>query len=79
MEVSNVHDALKRAQAKDRADSALINTSIRINPLSRTLAEDICKAHGITLSQFIRECVDLLILDYVGQRQAANIGIDDGR
>lgn len=66
--LTNVHDALSRAQEKAKNKVALVNANFKINPLNKEIAEQICVKNGTTMSEFLRECVDGLIEDYMGQK-----------
>jgi len=70
---SDVHDALKRAQLAEREKVVLINTNFKIHPQKKEMAEQICAAHGTTLSAFLRECVHSLVADYAGEKTVTEI------
>ena len=70
-QLTNIQDAMQRAQeaAKDRV--ALVNANFKINPIKKEIAEQICQKNAVTLSEFLRECVEGLISDYVGEKTAS--------
>lgn len=75
IEVSNVHQALSRAVDSERNRVALVNANFKVDPLRKETAEGICAKHGTTLSAFLRECCDVLLLDFLGPKEAAKLGI----
>lgn len=72
-QLTNVHDAMNRAQVSERDRVALVNANFKIHPIKKEVAEQICAKNGTTLSAFLRECVEGLISDYIGEKAAAEI------
>lgn len=68
MELSTVHKAVTRAQEKTK-ELILINASYKINPEIKEVAELICRQNGITLSEYVRQCIECLVNDYTGLDQ----------
>lgn len=75
IDVSNVHEALSRAVETEKDRVALVNANFKIHPLRKELAEGICEKNATTLSAYLRECCDLLLVDYLGPKEASRIGI----
>lgn len=71
--LTNVHDALHRAVLSERDRVNLVPATFKINPLKKTIAEQICEKSGTTLSSFLRECCEGLVLDYAGPKAAAKL------
>lgn len=76
VELSSVHDALSRAALSERDRVTLVNANFKIHPLRKEIAEGICAKNATTLSAFLRECTDVLILDFLGPKEAAKLGIE---
>lgn len=74
--VSNVHDALTRAVESRKAKVNLINQTFKCHPVVKELGAEICEKHGIDLSEFLRECLNALVRDYVGPDRMIKLGID---
>lgn len=74
--LTNVHDALRRAVIADSKKVALTNANFKMHPLRKEVAEEICQKNGTTLSAFLRECTDGLIMDYAGPDVAKKLGVD---
>lgn len=72
-ELSSVHDALADAQMAERDRVNLVNLNVKVHPLKKSAAESICEAHGVTVSAYVRACVDRLVLDYGGPKLAAKL------
>lgn len=70
-ELSTVHDALRRATTSEGAIVPLVNSSFKINPVKKEIVEQICRENGTSLSAFLRACADVLIVDYLGPKDAA--------
>lgn len=66
--LTNVHDALARSQETDRNKVPLVNANFKCHPIKKEVAERICVKNGTTLSGFLRECVEGLVKDYVGDK-----------
>lgn len=75
VEVSNVHHALSRAVDSEKNRVALVNANFKVDPLRKESAEGLCEKNGTTLSAYLRECVNILLLDYLGPKEAAKMGI----
>lgn len=71
--LTNVHDAIHRAQISESDRAALINANFKIHPTKKVVVEQICKQNGTTFSAFLRECCDGLIGDYVGEKAASDL------
>lgn len=69
LSLDNVHDALVRAQTASMNNVASRNANFKMNPIKKELAMEICKSMGTDLSEFLRQCVDGLIADYVGPKK----------
>lgn len=63
-ELSNVHEAIQRAQMSTRLSNLTERIGVRLEKSSKDRATLICHSHGISLSDFFRECADGLIRDY---------------
>lgn len=74
--VSSVHQALNRAISSERERVALVNANFKINPVHKELTEGICLKNGTTISSFLRECCTVLLIDYLGPKEAARLGIE---
>lgn len=72
-ELSSVHDALRDAQLAEADRVILVNLNTKVHPLKKSAAESICEAHGITVSAYVRSCIDRLVLDYGGPKLAAKL------
>lgn len=60
-----VHDALQRAQDKAIPVSRKRSPgAYRVRKEVKDAADTICKSHGITLSNYVEECLELLVEDY---------------
>lgn len=70
---TNIHDALQRATLSERDRVALINANFKLHPAKKEVAEQICAKNGTTLSAFLRECVDGLIVDFAGPKAAKQL------
>lgn len=66
--LTNVHDAIQRAVLSDRNKTRLVNATVKIDPLKKQAAEGLLAKQGTSLSSFVRECVDGLLLDYMGPK-----------
>lgn len=71
--VTNVHQALTEAAIKEKNRVTLVNANFKIDPIKKTLAEQICEKHGATLSSFMRECVEGLVKDYMGPKASKKL------
>jgi hypothetical protein len=71
--LTNVHDALHRAVLSERNRVNLVPATFKIDPLKKEISEQICQKNGTTLSSFLRECCEGLILDYAGPKAAAKL------
>lgn len=69
--LTNVHEALHRAIYESTHESQLKNCTFKVLPSRKQLAEQICARHGTTLSTYLRQCVNSLIVDYVAPRDLA--------
>jgi hypothetical protein len=67
--LTNVHDALQKAQEKARDRVTLVNANFKIHPVLKVVAEQICEVQGVTLSDFLRECAYGLVRDYAGEKE----------
>lgn len=72
-ELTSVHEALNRAQLSEKDKVALVNGTFKIHPIKKEMAEQICEKHGTTLSAFLRECVEGLVKDYIGDKATKQI------
>lgn len=73
IELTNVHDALNKAVESERDRVAFVNANFKIHPIKKEVAEQLCNKHGTTLSAFLRECVDGLVKDYVGEEATKSL------
>lgn len=73
IELTNVHDALNKAVESERDRVTFVNANFKIHPIKKEVAEQICNKHGTTLSAFLRECVDGLVKDYVGEEATKSL------
>lgn len=73
IELTNVHDALNKAVDSERDRVAFVNANFKLHPIKKEVAEQICNKHGTTLSAFLRECVDGLVKDYVGEEATKSL------
>lgn len=73
--LTDVHEALVRAQDSDKDRVALVNANFKIHPIKKEVAEQICSKNGTTLSSFLRECVNGLVRDYVGDKESESLEI----
>lgn len=71
--LTDVHEALSRAQDSDKDRVALVNANFKIHPIKKEVAEQICAKNGTTLSSFLRECVNGLVKDYVGDKASESL------
>lgn len=73
MSLTNVHDALEQAvlnvnrERSEADDKNLDVTTIRVHPTVKEAAAQICAKHGVTISQFVRACLEGLVYDYVSE------------
>lgn len=74
--VTNVHDALTRAIDVRKTKVNMVNQTFKVHPLAKELAAEICEKHGIDPSEFLRECLNALVRDYVGPDRMIKLGID---
>lgn len=70
---TDVHAALSKAAAKERDNITFVNTNFKCHPLKKQAAEQICEQNGATLSGFLRECIDGLIVDYMGAKALSKL------
>lgn len=75
MPVTSVHDALQRAVLSESNRVAMVNANFKVDPGRKSVAETICEKNGTTLSAYLRECTDGLIIDYAGPKVARDLGI----
>lgn len=66
---TDVHDALRKAQLSENNRVAMVNANFKLNPIKKEMAEQICTKNGTTFSEYLRQCVEGLILDYVGPKK----------
>ena len=71
--LSNIHEALRRAQVSERDRVALVNANFKVHPIKKQVGEQICNQSGTTLSSFLRECINLLVEDYAGEKAANDL------
>ncbi len=64
LKTTDVHEALKEAQFKRLNDAPFITTSFKIEEPTKLIVDEICRRHGITTSEFVRECCYALVRDY---------------
>ena len=72
-----VHDAITRAILASQDKAKLETATFKVHPKKKELAELICEKQGTTLSEFLRECVNGLCEDYVGQKTADKLEQED--
>lgn len=71
--IANIHDALTDAitgKARYKRDPKE-NITVRLDPAKKEKAKEICEVSGTTASDFLRACVDRLLLDYMGPKEFA--------
>lgn len=67
MELKNLHEVMQdAADKKEQDDQVLITCSFKLQAEDKTLAHEICRQNGTTLSHFLRQTVERLIKEYVG-------------
>ncbi len=59
-----VHEALAQASTEAPVDKPMETYTIRCHKESVHRAKEICEAHGTTLSEYLRKCMELLPRDY---------------
>lgn len=64
IKLTTVHDALQSAAFKKNQNNQMISASCKIDQKTKDLADGICEKHATTLSAFLRECCESLVLDY---------------
>lgn len=71
--IASVHDALQEAVINKRRSKRepKENITIRLDPAKKDKLKEICKASGIDPSDFMRACVDRLLVDFMGPKQFA--------
>ena len=62
-QLTSVHDAIQRAQ-DEQEESNLEVVSFRANPELFKTAQKICHRNSVTMSAFLRGCINGLIDDY---------------
>lgn len=65
MKTTDVHHAMKEAQFRRFEKPELVTSSFKIDANSKMLVEEICARHGVTMSEFVRECCYGLVKDYL--------------
>lgn len=63
LKVTNVHEAMAKA-ASQPTPEVLENYSFRIKKSLAKQTNELCKRHGTTMSEFIRQCCEGLVDDY---------------
>lgn len=68
--IASIHDALGEALThRDVRNRAVMqNLTIRIDPRKKQLLTELCATHGLSPSEFLRACCDLLLRDYIGEK-----------
>lgn len=61
-----VHDAIQSAQDEQfQPAQPMEPCTFKVRPETREMAEQICERHGVSMSAFVRNCVEGLVRDYV--------------
>lgn len=74
-DLSSVHDAMQFAQMRKRErnireeENPMVMVSARVESQLVKTTREICDRHGVTISDFIRSSMHLLVTDYVGPAQ----------
>lgn len=67
--LTNVHEAMQNAQMKEKkkADPTSV-CAVRVDEKLKKRAILICDSHGVTLGEFLSECIKGLVEDYINPR-----------
>lgn len=71
--LTNVHDALRRAQRAEQDNSPMVNANFKMDARKKEHCEQICAKNGTTFSAFMRQCADGLLADYIGPKEFKRI------
>ena len=72
----SVHDAVTKAILTSKEKPNLVTATFKVHPGKKEIAEQICEHQGITLSEFLRECVNGLCEDYVGEKAIEKLDVE---
>ena len=68
----SVHQAISNAQfERDNKGPESITVAFRLTKDIKDQANQICTQHGITMSDFLRQCCEGLVHDYQGKQNVA--------
>ncbi len=71
LKLTNVHEALSLATVSTHPENKLLAcASFRLDTDVKEQAAQICSRHGVTISDFLRECANGLVRDYAGMSKA---------
>jgi hypothetical protein len=66
----DIHAALQRAASPG---VKLQTTSVKLNPVVKEIAGQICGVQGKTVSSFCNACLEILVEDYLGPKEFARL------
>jgi hypothetical protein len=65
MKTTDVHEAMKEAQLRRWAKPEFVTASYKVDQNTKEIVDEICNRHGVTTSEWIRECCYALVKDYL--------------
>lgn len=61
----NVHEAMQLAVLENQKPE-MVTAHFKVDTFVKTMTEEICYKHGVTLSAFVRKCCEILVAEYQG-------------